>query len=230
MQETNGSTWHEERRAGTERRAGGGTLVGDERRGGADRREPPRQAWEGGPEIEGPDGPSPIVALRPDGGAAGRQGSREGEHDAIPSVAAIAGHPLHPMVVPIPIASLALTVVADLAYAATRDRYWARSARLLTTVGAASGVAAAALGGMDFLGRSRVRDHRAAWFHGGGNVAALVLSVASLFLRLRPRATPIPGPIILSAMAGAILLVTGWLGGELSYRHRIGVVREHAAE
>jgi uncharacterized membrane protein len=30
----------------------------------------------------------------------------------------------------------------------------------------------------------------------------------------------------LSAIVVAMLLVTGWLGGELAYRHRIGVMRQ----
>jgi uncharacterized membrane protein len=38
----------------------------------------------------------------------------------------------------------------------------------------------------------------------------------------------IPLGIALSLITDGILVVTGWMGGELSYRHRVGVTpREH---
>ena len=36
----------------------------------------------------------------------------------------------------------------------------------------------------------------------------------------------LPGGIVLSAITVATLGVTGWLGGELFYRHKIGVIEE----
>jgi uncharacterized membrane protein len=149
-----------------------------------------------------------------------------GEHEAIPSLAAIGGHPIHPMLVPLPIGAFALTVLSDAAFAATGDRFFVRASRALTAVGIASGLAAAAAGALDFVGRKRVRDHPAAWLHAGGNVAAVGLSAISLATRLRnERAIP-PGAVALSAGVGTILLITGWLGGELAYRHRVGVTRD----
>jgi uncharacterized membrane protein len=35
-----------------------------------------------------------------------------------------------------------------------------------------------------------------------------------------------PTGLILSAIVACILVVTGWLGGELVFRHRIGVAAE----
>ena len=154
-----------------------------------------------------------------------RAGAGAEEHDAIPSLAAIAGHPIHPMLVPIPIGALALTVATDVAGLLAPDRFWSRAARLLTTVGVVSGLTAGVVGAVDVAGRPRIRDHREAWLHAGGNVAALGLSAASLAFR-RDQARPVPMAVALSATAGAILLVTGWLGGELSYRHRVGVTAD----
>jgi len=244
MSGVNGAARPEERRLMGERRSATATAPAEERRKGPDRRQEVSQAWAGGPPIEGPDAPTPVVAFQPEGvdpasarGPAAWAGDpiRSGresrdEHDAIPSLAAVAGHPIHPLIVPFPIATLGLTVLTDLAYAVARDRFWARAGRLLTTVGVVSGAGAAGVGAVDFLGRSRIRDHRAAWLHAGGNVAALALSGASLALRLRRRSRPVPGPLLLSSLAGVILLVTGWLGGELSYRHRIGVTTGRGRE
>lgn len=145
-------------------------------------------------------------------------------HDAIPSTAAIAGHPLHPAVVPLPIGALTGAFVADVAYAVTGDRFFARAGRLLTLAGLGTGAFAAILGGIDFWSSSRVRSHRAAWLHAGGNAATLLLGGLSLGLRARDEEGAARGPgLVLSAASALVLLVTGWLGGELSYRHRVGL-------
>jgi uncharacterized membrane protein len=143
-----------------------------------------------------------------------------------PSVAAVAGHPLHPMVVPLPIGALSLTLASDLAYAATRDRFFARASQALLAAGIGTGLVAGSLGFTDFAGRERIRRHGTAWIHGVGNAAALGLSVLSLSMRRGRRDAVLPAGLLLSLATGSILLVTGWLGGELSYRHRIGVTRQ----
>jgi uncharacterized membrane protein len=163
---------------------------------------------------------------RLDGNGGGQAIQLNGEPEAVPSVAAIAGHPLHPSVVPLPIGSFVGAWVADLAYARTGDPFWARAAHHLTQAGIATGLMAGSLGAMDFLGREQVRAHGSAWVHAGGNLTAVALAAGSLGLRgSRPGRGPQPAPLALSTAIVAILGVTGWLGGELSYRHRIGVTR-----
>jgi uncharacterized membrane protein len=145
----------------------------------------------------------------------------------VPSLAAIAGHPIHPMLVPLPIGAFSLALASDLAYAATRDRFWARASQALLGAGVATGVMAAALGATDFLGRERVREHSEAWGHAIGNAAALGVSALSLAARRDdPAKAILPVGLALSAFTGGVLLVTGWLGGELSYRYRVGVTAD----
>jgi uncharacterized membrane protein len=139
------------------------------------------------------------------------------------STAAIAGHPLHPMVVPLPIGLLSATAASDVAFLVSGDRFFARASRWLLRGAIASGALAATLGITDF---ATVRAARSTTgiAHGGGNAAILLASVVSLALR---RGTPgrVPGAALaLSAVAAVLLAVTGWLGGELSYRERVGVV------
>jgi len=145
-------------------------------------------------------------------------------HDAIPSTAAIAGHPLHPMVVPLPIGAFTGALAADVAYAATNDPFFARAGRLLTLAGLVTGALAAILGGVDFWSKRQIRSHAIAWFHVLGNALVLALGGVSIALRTRDgqRGT-VPGGIALSALSAMVLVVTGWLGGELSYRHRVGM-------
>jgi uncharacterized membrane protein len=96
--------------------------------------------------------------------------------------------------------------------------------RVLTGAGIVTGLLAGSLGALDFTGRSQVRSHRAAWAHAGGNLAVLALSSVSELVRAREARTVPPPAMALSAMSALILLGTGWLGGELSYRDRIGVI------
>jgi uncharacterized membrane protein len=163
-------------------------------------------------------------------GLAGAEPHREGAGDelqAVPAVAQIGGHPLHPAVVPLPIGALTLAAVSDLAYVATKDRFWARSSQALIAAGLATGAVAAVLGATDFVGRERTRRHGEAWLHAGGNLAVMGLSALNLALRRGRSARAImPAGMLLSGISGLLLGVTGWLGGELSYRYRIGVTRE----
>ena len=146
------------------------------------------------------------------------------EDGSIKSTAAIAGHPLHPMLVPFPIAFLVALPVVDAAFWSTGDPFWARAALWLAGAGLLSGLAAAVPGLVDFATVQRIRQHRAAWIHGVGNVLAMVLTFVNLWLRLDdPAAMILPAGLLLSLLVALLLGVTGWYGGELSYRHRVGV-------
>jgi uncharacterized membrane protein len=153
------------------------------------------------------------------------QSASRARAEAIPSTVAIAGHPLHPMLVPLPIGLLVAALASDIAYAATRDRFWARASLSLTAGGVASGLLSAVAGFTDFATRSRIREQPIAWLHGGGNALVMGLSAASIAIRARePERAVLPAGLVLSAASGGLLLATGWLGGELVFRHRIGQV------
>ncbi len=145
--------------------------------------------------------------------------------EGVESTAAIAGHPLHPMFVAFPIGLLSSAIATDVAYAVTGRRFWAMASKWLVSGGLLSGLWAAIFGATDFLTISRARSHPAGWIHAGGNVLAVALTAVSAGLRMRnPEGAVRPAGLVLSALVGTILTVTGWFGGELSYRHGIGVV------
>ena len=82
-------------------------------------------------------------------------------------------------------------------------------------------------GFIDFLGDRRIRDLRAVWIHAGGNAVALVLAIINAFMHSRDGYTSVvPTGLILSALTVLILLVTGWMGWALVYRHRVGVAED----
>lgn len=147
--------------------------------------------------------------------------------DPAPSTAAIRGHPIHPMLIPFPLAFLVGVLLTDLAYWATSDLFWARASLWLVGAGVVSGLVAALFGLIDFFTIRRARDHTLGWIHFLGNATALILSLLSWLLRLDdPAAAILPWGLLLSVIVAAILGVTGWAGGELSYRHRIGVMSD----
>lgn len=146
-----------------------------------------------------------------------------------PSTAAIARHPIHPMLVPFPIAFLVGALGSDLAFSGTADPFWARASLWLVGAGLVMGALAAIFGLIDFLTIRRVRSYKAAWIHFLGNAIALLLALWSLWLRSGDMAAAIlSGGLVLSALTVLILLVTGWLGGELAYRYKIGVIEGEA--
>jgi uncharacterized membrane protein len=140
------------------------------------------------------------------------------------STASIAGHPIHPMLVPFPIACFVGTLVTDIAYVKTLDLMWATFSVWLLTAGLVMAGLAAVAGLVDFIASPRIRQLRPAWIHVVGNVIAVVLSLVNAFVHSRDGYTAVvPTGITLSAIVVLILLVTGWMGWEMVYRHRVGV-------
>jgi len=156
------------------------------------------------------------------------------EHaDGVPSTAAVGGHPIHPMLIPFPIAFLPAALVTDIVHRQTGAEFWAVASFWLVLAGLVTGVLAAVFGVVDFMTIRRARSRLAGWVHALGNVLALGLAVANLVLRWGPGSflrwdqVPVTVPewgLALSAATAVVLVVTGWAGGELSYRHKVGVV------
>jgi uncharacterized membrane protein len=141
------------------------------------------------------------------------------------STVSIAGHPIHPMLVPIPIACFVGTLITDIAYAVTANMQWANMSAWMLAVGLIIGLFAVIAGFVDFLGDRRIRNLRAVWIHAGGNAIALVLAIFNALIHSRDAYTSVvPIGLTLSALTVLILAITGWMGWELVYRHRVGVL------
>lgn len=140
------------------------------------------------------------------------------------STARIAGHPIHPMLIPFPIVFFVSAFVTDLVFLSEGDPVWAQASWWLLLAGLVTAALAALAGLADFLGERRIRSLGTAWAHMIGNVVAVVLELVNLLLRSGDPAAVIDGTgVVLSGIVVAILLVTGWLGGELVFRHGVGV-------
>src|SRR5919112_6551612 len=93
------------------------------------------------------------------------------------STASIMGHPLHPMLIPFPIAFFVATFVCDLIFWRTGNPAWASASLYLLGAALVMAALAAVAGLTDFLGDERIRDLSPAWHHMIGNVIAVVLSL-----------------------------------------------------
>jgi len=141
------------------------------------------------------------------------------------SRAKLAGHAIHPMLIVFPLGLLAMAVIFDIIERATGNVAFATVGFWNIAAGIIGGLIAAVFGLWDWLaipGGTRARA--IGLWHGAGNVIVVVLFAASWLLR-RGDPVHLPGamPLTLEVVAVMLALVTGWLGGELVERLRVGV-------
>ena len=132
--------------------------------------------------------------------------------------------PLHPMLIPFPLACFAGGLLADLTYWGTAEMMWADFSAWLISAGLVLGVLAAIVGLIDFIAHRHERTTAPAWPHALGTVVLLVLALLNTFIHSRDAWTSVvPTGLILSALTVAAALVTGWLGFVLERRQAVGV-------
>ncbi len=139
------------------------------------------------------------------------------------STAKIGTHPIHPMLIPFPIVCFIGTFVTDIVYTRNHDPGWATASHWLLIVGLVMAALAAVAGLTDFLGDDRIRRLGDAVKHMLANVTAVVLELVNLVLRLRDPAFIDSTGVYISGIVVLILLYSGWKGGDLVFRHGIGV-------
>ena len=145
-------------------------------------------------------------------------------HDHPRSTARIAGHPIHPMLVPFPIAFLVGALLTDVAYVKSGWAMWAYASSWLIGAGIVGALLAALFGFIDFFGEKRIRRLKVAWYHMAGNLLAVLLSIANFVVHMRDGAMAVIGPgITLSTIVVVLLVINGWMGGHMVFRHGVAV-------
>ena len=137
--------------------------------------------------------------------------------------ASIARHPIHPMLVPIPIGLWIFSLVCDLAH-----RFGAASPNWevvawYTMIGGIIGALAAALPGLVDLVSLPSHVKRFGIPHMALNLTIVALYVVNAWLR---RDGVTDAAIWLSVIAVVMLGVSGWLGGHMVYVHAAAVAPE----
>jgi uncharacterized membrane protein len=142
------------------------------------------------------------------------------------STAQIMGHPIHPMLIPFPIAFLVATLACDLVFWGTGNPGCATASLYLLGAALVMAALAAIASLTDFISDARIRDLTPAWHHMIGNVLAVLIALWNWWRRYTATdlgAAVLPTGLILSAVVVLILLYTGWRGWEMVYRHRVAV-------
>jgi uncharacterized membrane protein len=131
------------------------------------------------------------------------------------------GHPLHPVVVALPIGAWVVGAWYDLRSASSSDPRDEHAADGALRVGVAGALAAAITGVVQYTD-ARDQARRETAVHAALNNAALLLYVASLVQRKRGRRSL--GRKL--AVAGlSVVSLSGWLGGDIAFRHGVGMTR-----
>ena len=142
--------------------------------------------------------------------------------------ASIARHPIHPILVGLPIGLWTFSVIADVIYAlGWGGSSWKTVAFYCIGGGIVAALIAAVPGFMDFLSISDAGVWRVSVFHMAANLTAVVVYAISFVLRWAGSVGFLP--VAVSILGLIFLGVAGWLGGELVFVHNMGVTPPRAA-
>jgi uncharacterized membrane protein len=141
------------------------------------------------------------------------------------SRAKLFGHPIHPMLIVLPLGLFIAAVVFDALYLWRGSPTFAAVAYWNIAGGIIGGLLAAVFGLIDWLAiPSGTRAKRIGLWHGGSNVVVVATFALVWWLRANSADTaPTTSVFLLELAALVVGAVAGWLGGELVDRLGVGV-------
>ena len=143
---------------------------------------------------------------------------------ALHSTASIQRHPIHPSLVPFPIACLVGTLLTDIAYWATANVMWVKFSTWLVSAGVILAILTAIAGMIDIFNDRIVRTRASLWPYVIGTLVILILAILNMLFHTRDAWTAVvPWGLVLSALTVLAILVIGCLRWSMFYRDRVGV-------
>jgi uncharacterized membrane protein len=151
----------------------------------------------------------------------------------------VGGHPLHPIIVTVAIGAFISAFIFDIAALATGAPTWFAMSFWTLLIGVCAGALSAVTGLYDYLTLGMSDGARkTATNHMLLNVTLMILFIISVILKGTYAAggpEPVPSgrivsTFILDLIGVLLLLASGWLGGEIVYRHGVAVLEEAAGE
>ena len=136
--------------------------------------------------------------------------------------ASVARHPIHPMLVGVPIGLWVFSVAADLiAYFGWGRAVWKDVAFYAIGGGIVGALLAAVPGFIDYLSITDTRARKVGFVHMIANLTAVGVFAVSFWLRWSGTVGFLPAGVSLAGLVA--LALAGWLGGELVFVHSMGV-------
>ena len=143
--------------------------------------------------------------------------------------AQIAGHPIHPMLVPIPIGLWLFSFVCDIvATMVAEPASWVTASEYAMVGGIIGALAAALPGLVDLLSLRGRPIQKTALQHMAVNLMVVALFAVNAWLRLQDSIDH-AASLVLSAVSVALLGVSGWLGGKMVYEAGVAVNTDEAS-
>jgi uncharacterized membrane protein len=147
--------------------------------------------------------------------------------------ATIKGHPIHAMIVSLPIAFYTCGLLALIAYAAMGETFWYRASMILLFAGVATALLAAVFGMIDLFAGipAGTPARRTGVKHFGLHMLAAILFAGAAFMMYgdwvaTPPALPhlrVAPPLVISCVAFVAMAVAAWLGWKLVEIEHVGV-------
>ena len=145
------------------------------------------------------------------------------------SKARLLRHPMHPMLVMFPTALFPLLLVLDVLHATLGDAAFWTVGLWVALLGVATTLAAIVPGAIDMAAiPGGTRAHRTGLAHAVVGTGVLLAYAAASWARWSMGADTDNFALAatIDAVGVALVGVQGWLGGELVYRHHVGVLSE----
>jgi uncharacterized membrane protein len=144
------------------------------------------------------------------------------------SPASFNGHPIHPMLIPFPLALWFSSFIADVIYLWRGNPIWKDWIAFYTLLGGTIMAAVAAVPGfLDWLSLKDRDVVKIANWHARLNVIALVIFASSFYLRTTSGMNLVgvsyTTTVLLSALGVILITISGWLGGEMVFKHGVAV-------
>ena len=139
------------------------------------------------------------------------------------SPASFQGHPLHPVIIPLPIGLWIFSLISDLIFKFGYGGPVWNDVAFYSLAGGIVGALIAALPGLiDLVSLENPKTKSIAIWHMIINLFAAALYCVNFWLRMH-RAPGDNLPIILSVAGVVLITISGWLGGELVYVRGVAV-------
>jgi uncharacterized membrane protein len=141
------------------------------------------------------------------------------------SIVAVAGHPIHAVLVHFPIAFVIGTLGCDVLYVWSGDTFWPRAALWASGIAFWFGVLASLAGTAELLLVTGIRIRAMSWTHGIAAMTLLSMAGMNWGLRIEDHvAAVLPLGLITSLLASIFTGLAGYHGGKLVFHHGMGIM------